>query len=173
MAAMVYASGHAEWAAYLRIAQIPGAGELTVVAAGALGGLLGFLWFNCFPASVFMGNTGALPLGGLLGVLAIVARQELLLIIVGGVFVVEALSVILQILFCRWLKRRIILCAPLHHHFQLRGWPENRIVVRFWIASALCGILGLAVLKLGLNERILNEDHELSRYALENQRSTD
>ncbi|MDH3716862.1 MAG: hypothetical protein OES79_01960, partial [Planctomycetota bacterium] len=108
-----------------------------------------FLWFNCHPAQVFMGDTGSLPLGGLLGLLAIVARQELLLIIVAGVFVAEAGSVILQVASYRWRRRRIFRCAPLHHHFQLAGWSENKIVVRFWIASALCAILGLAALKGG------------------------
>ena len=101
-----------------------------------IGALAGFLWFNCHPAQVFMGNTGALPLGGLLGLLAVVARQELLLVVVGGVFVAEAGSVILQVASYKWRRRRLFLCAPLHHHFQFRGWPENKIVVRFWIAAA-------------------------------------
>ncbi len=108
-----------------------------------IGALAGFLWFNCHPAQVFMGNTGALPLGGLLGLLAVVARQELLLVVVGGVFVAEAGSVILQVASYKWRRRRLFLCAPLHHHFQFRGWPENKIVVRFWIAAALCALLGL------------------------------
>ncbi len=144
----VYASGHAEWAAYLQIPHIPGAGEMAVTAAAMVGALLGFLWFNCHPASVFMGDTGSLPLGGLLGLLAVIARQELLLVAIGGVFVVEAVSVIVQIAWFRCTQRRIFLCAPLHHHFQLKGWPEDKIVVRFWIAGVLCAILGLAGLKL-------------------------
>ena len=111
---------------------------MTVLAGGMIGGVLGFLWFNCHPAQVFMGNTGALPLGGLLGVLAVVARQELLLVVVGGVFVVEAASVIVQVGYYKWRRRRLLRCAPLHHHFQFLGWAENKIVVRFWIAAALC-----------------------------------
>ena len=148
IAVVVYASGHAAWAEYLGIVHVPGAGETLVVAAAMLGGLLGFLWFNCYPASVFMGDTGSLPLGGLLGLLAVVARQELLLVAIGGVFVVEAGSVILQVAYYRWTNRRIFLCAPVHHHFQLKGWPEHKIVVRFWIAGALCALVGLAGLKL-------------------------
>ena len=126
---------------------------MLVLCGGMIGGLLGFLWFNCHPAQVFMGDTGSLPLGGLLGLLAVVSRQELLLLIIGGVFVVEALSVILQVGSYQWRRRRIFLCAPLHHHFQLKGWPESHVVVRFWIASAFCAILGLATLKLSVTER--------------------
>jgi phospho-N-acetylmuramoyl-pentapeptide-transferase len=148
MTALVYAAGHAEWAAYLGVPRIPHAGEMTVLAGGMIGGVLGFLWFNCHPAQVFMGNTGALPLGALLGVLAIVARQELLLVVVGGVFVAEATSVIVQVGYYKWRRRRLLRCAPLHHHFQLLGWAENKIVVRFWIAAALCALLGTASLKL-------------------------
>ena len=149
MTALVYAAGHAEWAAYLGVPRIPHAGEMTVLAGGMIGGVLGFLWFNCHPAQVFMGNTGALPLGGLLGVLAVVARQELLLVVVGGVFVAEAASVILQVGYYKWRRQRLLRCAPLHHHFQFLGWAENKIVVRFWIAAALCALLGTASLKLG------------------------
>ncbi len=148
MTVATYASGHAELAAYLNIPRIPGAGETTVLAGAMIGGLMGFLWFNCHPAQVFMGDTGALPLGGLLGLLAIVARQEFLLLIIGGVFVAEALSVIIQVGYYKWRRRRVFLCAPLHHHFQFLGWPENKIVVRFWIAAALCALLGMAGLKL-------------------------
>jgi phospho-N-acetylmuramoyl-pentapeptide-transferase len=148
VALLVYASGHAQWAHYLNIPHIAGAGEMLIVAAAMVGGLLGFLWFNCHPASVFMGDTGSLPLGGLLGLLAVIARQELLLLAIGGVFVAEAASVIAQVGWYRWKKKRIFLCAPLHHHFQLKGWAESKIVVRFWIAAALCAIVGLAGLKL-------------------------
>ncbi len=148
MTLVAYACGHAEMADYLRLPRIAGAGETTVAAAAAIGGVLGFLWFNCHPAQVFMGDTGSLPLGGLLGLLALVTRQEALLLLVGGVFVAEAVSVMLQVGYFRWRKRRIFRCAPLHHHFQFAGWPEGRIVVRFWIASALCAIVGLAVLKM-------------------------
>jgi len=152
MTLVAYASGHAELAEYLNIPRIPGCGEMTILAGAMIGGVLGFLWFNCHPAQVFMGDTGALPLGGLLGLMAVVTRQELLLLIVGGVFVVEAASVILQVGYYRRRRRRIFLCAPLHHHFQLKGWAENKIVVRFWIASALCALLGMATLKLGVKD---------------------
>jgi phospho-N-acetylmuramoyl-pentapeptide-transferase len=152
MTALVYAAGHAGWAEYLHVPRIPGAGEMTVLAGAMIGGVAGFLWFNCHPAQVFMGDTGALPLGGLLGLLAVVARQELLLVVIGGVFVAEALSVILQVGYHRWRRRRIFLCAPLHHHFQFKGWPENKIVVRFWIAAALCALVGVATLKLHVKE---------------------
>jgi phospho-N-acetylmuramoyl-pentapeptide-transferase len=152
MTGLIYVAGHAGWAEYLHVPKIAGAGELTVLAGGMIGGVLGFLWFNCHPAQVFMGDTGSLPLGGLLGFFAIVARQELLLAIVAGVFVIEALSVIIQVGYYKWRKRRIFLCAPLHHHFQLKGWAENQIVVRFWIAAALCALVGMASLKLNVRE---------------------
>ncbi len=147
MGAVVYVAGHAGLAGYLGVKSISGAGELTVVVGAAIGAVLGFLWFNCHPAQVFMGDTGSLPLGGLLGLLAVVSRQELLLLVVAGVFVVEAASVILQVGHYKWRRRRIFRCAPLHHHFQLLGWSESKIVVRFWIVSALCAIAGLACLK--------------------------
>jgi phospho-N-acetylmuramoyl-pentapeptide-transferase len=152
--ALVYAAGHAEWAAYLGIPRIAHAGEMSILGAAMIGGVLGFLWFNCHPAQVFMGNTGALPLGGLLGVLAVVARQELLLAVIAGVFVVEALSVIVQVGWYKWRQQRLLRCAPLHHHFQLLGWAESKIVVRFWIAAALCAIVGTASLKLGAADAI-------------------
>ena len=152
MTVVVYASGHAQWAAYLHVPRIPGSGEMAVLAGGMIGAVVGFLWFNCHPAQVFMGDTGALPLGGLLGLMAVVARQELLLVVVGGVFVAEAASVILQVGWYKWRRRRVFLCAPLHHHFQLRGWAENKIVVRFWIAACLCALVGLASLKLNVAE---------------------
>ncbi len=150
--AVTYAAGHAEMAQYLAIPRIPGAGELTVPAAALVGGILGFLWFNCHPAQVFMGDTGALPLGGLLGLLALAARQEWLLVVAGGVFVAEAGSVILQVGSFKLRRKRIFRCAPLHHHFQLLGWPEGKIVVRFWIAGALCALAGLAALKLNIDD---------------------
>lgn len=148
VAVVAYAAGHAQWAEYLGIPHISGAGEMVVVAAALVGGLLAFLWFNCHPASVFMGDAGSLPLGGLLGLVAVIARQELLLVVIGGVFVVEAASVIVQVAVFRVARRRVFRCAPLHHHFQLKGWPEDKIVVRFWIAGALCAVAGLAGLKL-------------------------
>ncbi|MBN1911852.1 MAG: phospho-N-acetylmuramoyl-pentapeptide-transferase [Pirellulales bacterium] len=150
--AVAYAAGHAVVADYLGVTPVAGAGEMVVVAGAAIGGLMGFLWFNCHPAQVFMGDTGSLPLGGLLGVIAISARQELLLVLIGGVFVLEAVSVIIQVGVYRWRRRRVFLCAPIHHHFQLRGWPETRIVTRFWIAGALCALVGVASLKLRIHE---------------------
>ncbi len=160
MTGLVYAAGHAGWAAYLGVPRIPQAGEMTVLAAAMIGGVLGFLWFNCHPAQVFLGNTGALPLGGLLGFLAVVARQELLLVVIAGVFVVEAGSVILQVGYFKWTHRRLFRCAPLHHHFQFLGWAENKIVVRFWIASALCALLGAAMLVGGESGRRFPGDAE-------------
>jgi phospho-N-acetylmuramoyl-pentapeptide-transferase len=144
---IAYASGHAQWAAYLNLPHLAGAGELVVVTSGLIGGILGFLWFNCHPAQVFMGNTGSLALGGVLGLMSVIVRQELMLAVIGGVFVVETASVVLQVAMHRWTGRRAFRCAPLHHHFQLLGWPESKIVVRFWIASVLCAVLGLAALK--------------------------
>ena len=161
MTLAVYAAGHSQWAAYLNIPHIAGCGELAVVAAAMIGAVVGFLWFNCHPAQVFMGDTGSLPLGGLLGFMAVVSRQELLLVLVGGVFVAEALSVILQVAWYKWRKRRIFLCAPLHHHFQFRGWPENKIVVRFWIAAALCALLGTACLRINAVEKPAGRGIEL------------
>jgi phospho-N-acetylmuramoyl-pentapeptide-transferase len=158
MTLAAYAAGHAEWAAYLNLPRVSGAGELTLLGAALIGGTLGFLWFNCHPAQVFMGDTGALPLGGLLGLLAVAARQELLLLVVGGVFVAEAASVILQVGWYKCTGRRMFRCAPLHHHFQFQGWPETRIVVRFWIASALCALVGLAGLKVQVHERGMTHD---------------
>lgn len=152
MAAIAYSAGHAEIARYLGIAGITNAGEMTVLAAAMIGGLLGFLWFNCHPARVFMGDTGSLPLGGLLGLIALAARQEILLLLVGGVFVAEAVSVMVQVVAYRWRRRRVFLCAPLHHHFQFKGLPEGQIVVRFWIAAAVCAIVGIACLKVQIHE---------------------
>ena len=152
MAVVAYLAGYAETAEYFNLTQIPGSSEMSVLAGGMIGSVMGFLRFNCHPARVFMGDTGSLPLGGLLGLIAVVARQEILLLVIAGPFVVEASSVILQVGYYKWRRRRIFLCAPLHHHFQFRGWPETRIVVRFWIASALCAVLGLAILKFSAHD---------------------
>ncbi len=143
MAVVAYVAGHAELAGYLGVTHLPEAGETVVVAGAMIGGTLGFLWFNCQPAQVFMGDTGSLALGGTLGLIAVVARQELLLLVIGAVFVAEAASVILQVASCRWRGRRMFRCAPLHHHFQLLGWGENKIVTRFWIVSMLCALVGI------------------------------
>ena len=152
MALVAYLAGQAESAEYFNLTPIPGASEMSVLAGGMIGSVIGFLRFNRHPARVFMGDTGSLPLGGLLGLIAVVSRQEILLFVIAGTFVVEATSVILQVGYYKWRRRRLFLCAPLHHHFQFRGWPETRIVARFWIASAVCAILGLAVLTFGIHD---------------------
>ena len=143
-----YAAGNFRIAEYLQIPFYPFTGELTVVCAALIGAGLGFLWFNCHPAKVFMGDTGSLAIGGMMGVVAICCKQELLLAVVGGVFVIEAISVILQVLSFKMTGRRIFLMSPIHHHFELKGWKENTVIVRFWILSAIFALLGLATLKL-------------------------
>jgi phospho-N-acetylmuramoyl-pentapeptide-transferase len=143
-----YASGNAVFAEYLGIPHIPKAGELVVFCGALVGAGLGFLWFNTYPAMVFMGDVGALALGAALGVLAILVRQEIVLLIMGGVFVMETLSVMLQVLSFKLTGRRIFRMAPIHHHFELKGWPEPRVIVRFWIISVILVLFGLATLKL-------------------------
>lgn len=144
-----YVSGHAVFSSYLFIPFIPGSGELTVFCASILGASLGFLWFNCFPASVFMGDIGSLSLGGAIGTIAVFVKKEFLLIIVGGIFVLEALSVILQVGSFRLRKgKRIFRVAPLHHHFQVLGCPESKVIVRFWIVGIILAVLALATLKV-------------------------
>jgi phospho-N-acetylmuramoyl-pentapeptide-transferase len=146
---IAYVSGRMDFSQYLSIEYLPGSGELAVFCGAAIGSALGFLWFNTHPAEVFMGDTGSLALGGALGAIAILLKKELLLVIVGGVFVIEALSVILQVLSYRFRnKKRIFKMAPIHHHFELKGWPESKVVVRFWIIGALCALLTLATLKV-------------------------
>jgi phospho-N-acetylmuramoyl-pentapeptide-transferase len=127
---------------------VPYAGELAVLCVALLGACLGFLWWNAHPARVFMGDTGSLAIGGMLGAVAICCKQELLLVIVGGVFVMEAMSVILQVASFKTTGRRIFKMSPIHHHFELSGWKENTVIVRFWILSVLFALLGLATLKL-------------------------
>lgn len=143
-----YVAGHAVIASYLQIPNLPGAGELSVVSGAVIGALLGFLWFNSYPAEVFMGDVGSLPLGGLLGLLALMTKNEILLVLVGGIFVLETVSVITQVLSFQTTGRRIFRMAPLHHHFELKGWNEAKISVRFWIISFLLSLLALATLKL-------------------------
>ena len=143
-----YASGHATFSNYLGIAFIPNAGELVVFCGAMVGAGLGFLWFNAYPAQVFMGDVGALALGAALGILAVLVRQELVLMIMGGVFVVETVSVMMQVASYKLTGRRIFRMAPLHHHFELRGWPEPRVIVRFWIITVILVLIGLATLKL-------------------------
>ncbi len=146
--ALTYLSGHRLMADYLSIPHFDGAGELSVLFAAMVGSMLGFLWYNCYPAQVFMGDSGSLPTGALLGFGALVTRQEVLLLIVGGVFVVETLSVIAQVASFKLTGRRIIACSPLHNHFLFRGDHEIKIVVRFWITSALLALLAVASLKV-------------------------
>jgi phospho-N-acetylmuramoyl-pentapeptide-transferase len=147
-ALLSYAAGNFRIAEYLQVPFYPFAGELTVVCSALIGAGLGFLWFNCFPAKVFMGDTGSLSIGGMMGVVAICCKQELLLIVVGGVFVIEAVSVILQVMSFKLTGKRIFVMSPLHHHFELTGWKENTVIVRFWILSIIFALLGLATLKL-------------------------
>lgn len=147
-AVLSYVAGNYKIASYLKLAYVPQAGELTIVLSCLVGVGLGFLWHNSYPASIFMGDTGSLFLGGLLGTIAVIIKQELLLVIAGGVFVVEALSVILQVYYYKKTKKRIFLMAPLHHHYELKGYPEAKITVRFWIVSIILSIVALASLKI-------------------------
>ena len=143
-----YVAGNAVFARYLGFPVIPGAGELTVFCAAMAGAGLGFLWFNAYPAAVFMGDVGALALGAALGTIAVITRQEIVLFVMGGVFVVETLSVVIQVASFKLTGRRVFRMAPLHHHFELKGWKENQVVVRFWIITALLVLAGLSTLKL-------------------------
>lgn len=143
-----YASGHVQFATYLHIPYIAGAGELVVMVAALCGAGLGFLWFNTYPAQVFMGDVGALALGAMLGVMAVIVRQEIVLFIMGGVFVMETMSVMMQVASFKLTGRRIFRMAPIHHHFELKGWPEPKIIVRFWIITLILVLVGLATLKI-------------------------
>jgi len=145
---IAYATGHARFSEYLGIPYVPGVGEMVVFCGAIVGAGLGFLWFNTHPAQVFMGDIGALALGAALGILAVVVRQEVVLMIMGGVFVVETLSVIMQVASYKLTGRRIFRMAPLHHHFELKGWPEPRVIVRFWIITVILVLIGLASLKI-------------------------
>lgn len=147
-AGMSYVTGRVDFSRYLNIIYLEGAGELTVYCASLIGASLGFLWFNSHPASVFMGDTGALALGSALGTLAVLLKKELLLLLVGGVFVAEIVSVIIQVVSFRWRGKRVFKMAPLHHHFELLGWPEERVVVRFWIMGILLALLSLGTFKV-------------------------
>ena len=151
---LTYVAGHKTASAYLQIPHVVGAGELTVFCAAMIGAGLGFLWFNCHPAQVFMGDTGSLALGGALGIIAVLIHQPLVLVIAGGVFVLEAVSVILQTGWYRYTKqrfgtgRRIFLMAPIHHHFEKKGWYESQVVMRFYILGILCAVVALSTLKI-------------------------
>lgn len=143
-----YLAGNAKLSEYLQISSVQGAGELSVLCGAMVGAGLGFLWFNTYPAQVFMGDVGSLSLGGALGTIAVITKQEIVLVIVGGIFVVEALSVIFQVTSFRLYGKRIFRMAPIHHHFELKGWPEPKIIVRFWIISIILALVALSTLKL-------------------------
>jgi phospho-N-acetylmuramoyl-pentapeptide-transferase len=153
-AIMAYVAGNVIYSEYLLTSYVPGAGELTVICGALIGGCMAFLWFNSHPAEVFMGDTGSLALGGLIGVMAFMIHQPFTLVIVGGVFVMELLSVVVQVGWFKFTKRRfgegrrVFLMAPIHHHFQKKGWPETKVVLRFWVLSLGCALAGLATLKL-------------------------
>jgi phospho-N-acetylmuramoyl-pentapeptide-transferase len=143
-----YAAGNLKYAEYLQIPYVAGAGELSIFTAALLCAGLGFLWFNAYPAMMFMGDVGALPLGAALGMVAVLTKHEIVLLVAGGVFVVETLSVILQVASFKLRRKRIFRMAPIHHHFELLGWPEPQIIVRFWIVSIICALVALSTLKL-------------------------
>jgi len=145
---IAYVVGHAGFAQYLRIPFISGAGELAVLCGSVVGASLGFLWYNAYPAQIFMGNTGSVSMGALLGVVAVATKHEIILILVGGIFVVEALSVIIQVLYFKMTRKRFFLMAPLHHHFEKKGWAEPKVIIRFWIVAVLLALLSLSTLKL-------------------------
>ncbi len=147
-AVLVYVSGHARLADYLQVLYLPGTGELAVFCGAMFGAALGFLWFNAYPAEVFMGDVGSLSLGAALGVLAVVTKHEIVLAVVGGIFVVETLSVILQVGSFKLTGKRLFRMAPIHHHFEIKGWPEPKTVVRFWIIGIILALVGLSTLKL-------------------------
>jgi phospho-N-acetylmuramoyl-pentapeptide-transferase len=143
-----YVTGHSVFSEYLAIPYIAGAGELTIFCGALAGAGLGFLWFNTYPAQVFMGDIGALAMGAALGLIAVIVRQELVFTLMAGVFVMETVSVILQVTSYKLTGRRIFRMAPIHHHFELKGWPEPRVIVRFWIISVILVLSGLATLKI-------------------------
>jgi phospho-N-acetylmuramoyl-pentapeptide-transferase len=147
-AILTYITGNFTIAEYLRYHYIPGTGELAIFAATLVGAGLGFLWYNSYPAQVFMGDVGSLPLGGALGAIAVFSKHEILLVIIGGIFVVEAVSVITQVASFKLTGKRIFRMAPIHHHFELKGWPEPKVIVRFWIIAIILAMIGLLNLKL-------------------------
>lgn len=148
LAVVVYLAGHAKFAAYLMIPFVPGAGELAVFCGALVGACLGFLWFNTYPAQVFMGDVGALSLGGALGFVACAVHQQFLLAIAGGLFVLEAVSVMVQVASFKMTGKRVFRMAPIHHHYELKGWPEPKVIVRFWIISILLALVALSTLKI-------------------------
>lgn len=147
-AALVYISGHSIVARYLQVLYIPGTGELSIFCGAMFGSALGFLWYNSYPAEIFMGDVGSLGLGGALGTLAVITKHEIVLAVVGGIFVAETVSVILQVASFKYSGKRIFKMAPLHHHFELKGWPEPKVIIRFWIIGIILALLSLTTLKL-------------------------
>jgi phospho-N-acetylmuramoyl-pentapeptide-transferase len=143
-----YLAGNYRFATYLQIPFVKGSGELTILCGALVGSGLGFLWFNTYPAQVFMGDVGSLPLGAVLGTIAVITKQEILLVIVGGIFVIEALSVIIQVFSYQVRRKRVFRMAPIHHHFELKGWAEPKIIVRFWIIGIILGLVAISTLKL-------------------------
>jgi phospho-N-acetylmuramoyl-pentapeptide-transferase len=147
-ALIAYLVGNVNFSSYLQLNYVPGVGEISILLGALLGAGLGFLWFNAPPAEIFMGDTGSLSLGGALGISSVATRHELVLVIIGGIFVVETISVILQVSYFKLTGKRIFLMAPLHHHFEKRGWAESTIVIRFWIIAVILALIGLSTLKL-------------------------
>jgi len=145
---IAYLTGHLKLAEYLQIPYVAGVGELSIFCAAVVAAGLGFLWFNTYPAMMFMGDVGSLALGAALGIVAVMTKNEILLVVVGGVFVLEALSVIFQVVSYKLRRKRVFLMAPVHHHYELKGWPEPQIIVRFWIVSIICSLIALSTLKL-------------------------
>jgi len=148
LAIFAYVTGHATFSSYLEIPYVPGAGEVLIFCSALMGAGLGFLWFNTYPAQVFMGDVGALGLGASLGIIAIIVRQEIVLFVMGGIFVLETISVVVQVTSFKLRGRRVFRMAPIHHHFELKGWPEPRVIVRFWIITFVLVLVGLATLKI-------------------------
>lgn len=144
----IYISGNAVLSAYLLLPKVSGVGEIVIVAAALIGSLMGFLWYNCYPAEVFMGDSGSLSIGAFIGYMAIISKNEILLIIIGFVFVLETVSVILQVGSFKTRKKRLFLMAPIHHHFEIKGWAENKIIVRFWILALLSNLIALTAIKI-------------------------
>ena len=145
---IIYITGHAIFSGYLLMPNIKGVGEVTILASALSGALLAFLWYNCYPAEIFMGDTGSLAIGGVLAYLAIIGKSEALLILIGLIFVIETVSVILQVGSYKLRKKRVFLMAPIHHHFEMKKWAENKIIVRFWMISFLANLMALITLKI-------------------------
>jgi phospho-N-acetylmuramoyl-pentapeptide-transferase len=148
LAILTYLTGRADYSAYLNIPYIAGAGELAVFCLAALGACVGFLWFNAHPAEVFMGDVGSLSLGGVIATISLIIKKEILILVIGGVFVLEAASVIIQVISYKLRKKRVFKMAPLHHHFEMSGWAESKVVTRFWILGGLFAIIALSTLKI-------------------------